>query len=109
MLFQLGFYLLALLLLAKPLGEFFARVLSGERHFLSPALGWLADAGIVLGLVAVIAVYADATGGAMMRLSVVSAWSTAPTTALAAVALLLGLACYLTALFMPVRGRNSAR
>jgi K+-transporting ATPase ATPase A chain len=30
-----------LLALAKPLGEFFARVLSGERSFLSPALGWL--------------------------------------------------------------------
>ena len=40
-LIQLGFYLVVLLVLAKPLGEFFARVLSGERHFLSPALGWL--------------------------------------------------------------------
>ena len=40
-LIQLGFYLIVLLVLAKPLGEFFARVLSGERHFLSPVLGWL--------------------------------------------------------------------
>jgi K+-transporting ATPase ATPase A chain len=40
-LIQLGFYLVALLVLAKPLGEFFARVLTGERHFLSPVLGWL--------------------------------------------------------------------
>jgi len=40
-LLQLGFYLVVLLVLAKPLGEFFARVLTGERHFLSPALGWL--------------------------------------------------------------------
>ena len=40
-LIQLGFYLVVLLVLAKPLGEFFARVLSGERHFLSPVLGWL--------------------------------------------------------------------
>jgi K+-transporting ATPase ATPase A chain len=40
-LIQLGLYLVVLLALAKPLGEFFARVLQGERHFLSPALAWL--------------------------------------------------------------------
>ncbi len=40
-LIQLGLYLVVLLLLAKPLGEFMARVLTGERHFLTPALGWL--------------------------------------------------------------------
>jgi K+-transporting ATPase ATPase A chain len=34
-------YLVVLLALAKPLGEFFARVLTGERTFLTPALGWL--------------------------------------------------------------------
>jgi K+-transporting ATPase ATPase A chain len=33
--------MVVLLALAKPLGEFFARVLTGERTFLSPALGWL--------------------------------------------------------------------
>jgi K+-transporting ATPase ATPase A chain len=40
-LIQCGLYLVVLLALAKPLGEFFARVLGGERHALSPALGWL--------------------------------------------------------------------
>jgi K+-transporting ATPase ATPase A chain len=40
-LIQCGFYLVALLALAKPLGEFFARVLAGEPTFLRPALGWL--------------------------------------------------------------------
>jgi K+-transporting ATPase ATPase A chain len=40
-LIQCGLYLVVLLLAAKPLGEFFARVLQGERHFLTPALGWL--------------------------------------------------------------------
>jgi len=40
-LIQCGLYLVVLLALAKPLGEFFARVLIGERHFLTPALGWL--------------------------------------------------------------------
>jgi len=40
-LIQCGFYLVVLLALAKPLGEFFARVLAGERTFLTPALGWL--------------------------------------------------------------------
>ena len=39
-LIQCGLYLVVLLLLAKPLGEFFARVLQGERTFLSPVLGW---------------------------------------------------------------------
>jgi len=34
-------YVVVLLVLAKPLGEFFARVLAGERTFLTPALGWL--------------------------------------------------------------------
>ena len=38
---QCGLYLVVLLVLAKPLGEFFAEVLGGERHLLSPALGWL--------------------------------------------------------------------
>jgi potassium-transporting ATPase potassium-binding subunit len=40
-LIQCGLYLVVLLALAKPLGEFMARVLTGERHFLTPALGWL--------------------------------------------------------------------
>jgi K+-transporting ATPase ATPase A chain len=40
-LIQCGLYLVVLIALAKPLGEFFARALTGERHFLSPALGWL--------------------------------------------------------------------
>ena len=38
---QCALYLAVLLLAAKPLGEFFARVLTGERTFLTPALGWL--------------------------------------------------------------------
>ena len=38
---QCGLYLVVLLALVKPLGEFFARVLAGERHLLMPALGWL--------------------------------------------------------------------
>jgi K+-transporting ATPase ATPase A chain len=40
-LIQLGLYLVVLLALAKPLGEFFARALKGERTFLHPVLGWL--------------------------------------------------------------------
>jgi len=40
-LIQCGFYVVVLLLLAKPLGEFMAKVFQGERSFLSPALGWL--------------------------------------------------------------------
>jgi K+-transporting ATPase ATPase A chain len=40
-LIQCGLYLVVLIALAKPLGEFFAKALSGERHFLTPALGWL--------------------------------------------------------------------
>ena len=38
---QCALYVVVLLALAKPLGEFFARVLAGERSFLAPALGWL--------------------------------------------------------------------
>ena len=38
---QCALYLVVLLALAKPLGEFMARVLAGERTFLTPALGWL--------------------------------------------------------------------
>jgi K+-transporting ATPase ATPase A chain len=41
LLVQCVLYLAVLLVLAKPLGEFFARVLAGERTFLTPALGWL--------------------------------------------------------------------
>ena len=41
LLIQCVFYLGALLALAQPLGEFFARVLTGERTFLHPVLGWL--------------------------------------------------------------------
>ncbi len=40
-LIQCAFYLVALLALAKPLGEFFARALAGEPTFLRPVLGWL--------------------------------------------------------------------
>ena len=36
---QLGLYMCVLTALAVPLGAFMARVLSGERHFLSPVLG----------------------------------------------------------------------
>jgi K+-transporting ATPase ATPase A chain len=38
---QCALYIVVLLALAKPLGEFCARVLAGERTFLTPALGWL--------------------------------------------------------------------
>ncbi|HEY8067670.1 MAG TPA: potassium-transporting ATPase subunit KdpA [Burkholderiales bacterium] len=41
LLIQCVFYLVALLALAKPLGEFFARVLLGEQTFLNPVLGWM--------------------------------------------------------------------
>ena len=41
LLLQCGLYIVVLLALAKPLGEFMAHVLSGERTFLTPALGWL--------------------------------------------------------------------
>ena len=41
LLIQCTFYVVVLVALAKPLGEFFARVLTGERTFLTPALGWL--------------------------------------------------------------------
>ena len=40
-LLQCALYIAVLLALAKPLGEFFARVLVGDRTFLTPALGWL--------------------------------------------------------------------
>ena len=40
-LIQCGLYIVVLLALAKPLGEFMARVFQGERTFLSPVLGWL--------------------------------------------------------------------
>ena len=36
---QLVFYLVVLLLLAKPLGAFMAKVYQGERTFLDPILG----------------------------------------------------------------------
>jgi K+-transporting ATPase ATPase A chain len=38
---QCVLYLGVLLALAKPLGEYMARVLTGERTFLTPALGWM--------------------------------------------------------------------
>jgi K+-transporting ATPase ATPase A chain len=40
-LIQCGLYLVVLLALAKPLGDFMAKVLNGERQFLSAPLGWL--------------------------------------------------------------------
>src|SRR5208283_998708 len=36
---QIGFYLIVLLLLVKPLGSFMAKVYKGELTFLSPVLG----------------------------------------------------------------------
>jgi K+-transporting ATPase ATPase A chain len=41
LLLQCVLYIVVLLALAKPLGVFMARVLAGERTFLTPALGWL--------------------------------------------------------------------
>ena len=38
---QIAIYLVLLILLARPLGEFMARLYSGERHLLTPVLGWL--------------------------------------------------------------------
>ena len=38
---QIGLYVVLLLMLAKPLGEYMARVYEGERTFLTSALGWL--------------------------------------------------------------------
>ena len=38
---EIGLYLVILLLAVKPLGLYMAKVLEGERTFLSPALGWL--------------------------------------------------------------------
>ena len=40
LLVQGALYMVVLLALAKPLGEFMARVLQGEHTFLGPALGW---------------------------------------------------------------------
>jgi K+-transporting ATPase ATPase A chain len=40
LLIQCGLYLVVLLALAKPLGEFLAHVLGGQRTFLHPVLGW---------------------------------------------------------------------
>src|SRR5262245_34889082 len=48
---QIALYFVLLLLLAKPLGEYMARVYEGERTFLTPALGWLERACLrVLGV-----------------------------------------------------------
>ena len=76
---QCVLFLLVLIVLAKPLGEFMARVLSGERTFLHPVLGWLerltykasgvdpeqelkwtqyATAALIFNLVGLLAVYA---------------------------------------------------
>jgi K+-transporting ATPase ATPase A chain len=41
LLIQCGLYVIVLLALAKPLGEFMARVYQGERTFLHPIFGWL--------------------------------------------------------------------
>ena len=38
---QCGLYVAVLIALAKPLGEYMARVFQGERTFMHPALGWL--------------------------------------------------------------------
>jgi len=38
---QIGLFVVLLLALAKPLGDYMARVYSGERTFLTPVLGWL--------------------------------------------------------------------
>jgi K+-transporting ATPase ATPase A chain len=40
LLLQCALYIAVLVALAKPLGEFMARVLAGERTFLTPVLGW---------------------------------------------------------------------
>jgi K+-transporting ATPase ATPase A chain len=40
-LIQCGLFVVVLLLLAKPLGEYFAKVLVGDRTFLTPVLGWV--------------------------------------------------------------------
>jgi K+-transporting ATPase ATPase A chain len=40
-LIQCGLYVVVLVLLSKPLGEYFAKVLVGDRTFLTPVLGWL--------------------------------------------------------------------
>jgi K+-transporting ATPase ATPase A chain len=41
LLIQCGLYVIVLLVLAKPLGEFMARVYQGDRTFLHPVFGWL--------------------------------------------------------------------
>ncbi len=38
---QVAVFLIAIVLITPPLGAFMARVFSGERHLLSPILGWL--------------------------------------------------------------------
>jgi K+-transporting ATPase ATPase A chain len=38
---QIALYFVLLLVLAKPLGEYMARIYAGERTVLTPALGWL--------------------------------------------------------------------
>src|SRR6185503_4772775 len=38
---EIGLYLMVLLLAVKPLGLFMARVLEGERTWLTPVFGWL--------------------------------------------------------------------
>jgi K+-transporting ATPase ATPase A chain len=40
-LIQCGLYVVVLIALAKPLGEYMARVFQGERTFMHPVLGWL--------------------------------------------------------------------
>jgi K+-transporting ATPase ATPase A chain len=48
---QIALYFVLLVLLAKPLGEYMARVYAGERTFLTPALDWLERACLrVLGV-----------------------------------------------------------
>ncbi len=46
---QLALFVGALLLVTPPLGAFMARIFSGERHFLQPALGWLERAICQIG------------------------------------------------------------
>jgi len=46
---QIALYIGVLLLLVKPLGTFMAKVLEGERTFLSPVLGWLEKLTYKLG------------------------------------------------------------
>ena len=46
---QIGLYLIVLLLLVKPLGIYMAKVLEGQRTFLTPVLGWLERLAYKLG------------------------------------------------------------